>query len=108
MKDKLLDYIEAAANATNPIPESSCGESIYLQEINDLYGDATTSDYQSTQLENIKSVANEELKHFHASCSCNDVKEDVDVLAWYESVKYIFNSTYTNPKCARVFSSRYN
>jgi hypothetical protein len=33
MKDKLLDYIAAAENATNPIPESSCGESMHLHEI---------------------------------------------------------------------------
>jgi hypothetical protein len=77
MKDKLLDYIAAAENATNPIPESICGESMHLHEIKDLYGDATASDSQSTQLDNIKSL-----------CSCQDVKEDVDVLAWYESVKY--------------------
>jgi hypothetical protein len=34
----------AAENTTNPIPESSCGESIHLHEMKDLYGDATTSD----------------------------------------------------------------
>jgi hypothetical protein len=49
MKDKLLFYIAAAEKATIPIPGSSCGESIYLNEIEDLYGDATTSDSQSTQ-----------------------------------------------------------
>jgi hypothetical protein len=61
---------------------------MHLHEIKDLYGDATASDSQSTQLDNIKSAANKELKIFHALCSCQDVKEDVDVLAWYESMKY--------------------
>jgi hypothetical protein len=88
MKDKLLDYIAAAENATNPIPGSSCRESIHLHEIKDFYGDTTTSDSQCTQLENIKSAATEELKQFRALCSFQDVKEDVDVLALYESVKY--------------------
>jgi hypothetical protein len=79
-----LDNIAAAENATNPIPESSSGESIYLHKIKETYGDAITSDSQSTQLENIKSAANGELKRFHA---CQDVTEDMDILAWYESVK---------------------
>jgi hypothetical protein len=35
--DKPLGYIAAAENATNPIPESSCGESIHLHEVKDLY-----------------------------------------------------------------------
>jgi hypothetical protein len=59
----------------------------YLHEIRDLYGDTTTSYSESTHLENIKAAANEELKIFHALCSCLDVKEDVDFLAWYERVK---------------------
>jgi hypothetical protein len=61
MKEKLLDYIAAVENAANPIPESSCGESIHLHEIQELFGDATTSDSQGTPLENIKSATNEEL-----------------------------------------------
>jgi hypothetical protein len=44
MKAKLLDYTAAAENATNPIPESICGETIHLHEIKGLNGDATTSD----------------------------------------------------------------
>jgi hAT family C-terminal dimerisation region len=88
MKDKLLDYMAAAENATNPIPESICGESMHLHEIKDLYGDATASDSQSTQLDIIKSAAKEDLKIVHALRSCQDVKEDVDALAWHESVKY--------------------
>jgi hypothetical protein len=33
MKDKLLDYIAAAENAANPIPESSCGERIVCMKL---------------------------------------------------------------------------
>jgi hypothetical protein len=42
MKNMLLDYIAGAENAAKIIPESSCGESIHLHEIMDIYGDATT------------------------------------------------------------------
>jgi hypothetical protein len=42
MREMLLDYIAAAENAAKIIPESSCGESIHLHEIMDIYGDATT------------------------------------------------------------------
>ncbi len=42
MREMLLDYIAAAENAAKLIPESSCGESIHLHEIMDIYGDATT------------------------------------------------------------------
>jgi hAT family C-terminal dimerisation region len=115
MTDKLLDYIAAAENATNPIPESSCGESIHLHEIKDLYGDVTTSDSQSTQLENIKSAANEALKLVDALYACQDVREDMDVLTWYESVKYkvpkihrmatyIFSIPHTQIQNEREFS----
>jgi hypothetical protein len=64
MKEKLLEYIAIAENATNTIPRSSCGESIHLHEIKDLYRNAVTSESQSTQLENRKSEAKEELTFF--------------------------------------------
>jgi hypothetical protein len=38
MKEMILDYIAAAENAAKLIPESSCGESIHLHEIMDIYG----------------------------------------------------------------------
>jgi hAT family C-terminal dimerisation region len=82
-----LDYVAAAENAATPIPESSGSEGVCLHEIKDLYGDTTTSDYQSTNLKSIKVAANEELTFFHGLCSCPDVKEDMDVLAWFERVK---------------------
>jgi hypothetical protein len=61
---------------------------VVVHEMKDLCGDATTSNSQNTLLENIKSAANEDQKLFHALYSCQDVREDMDVIAWYESVKY--------------------
>ena len=88
MKDKLLDYIAAAENAANPITEPSCDKNVLLVEMNELYGDAPVSNSNGSNLDLIKAAATEELKMFHNLCFGLDITEGVDVLTWYESVKY--------------------
>jgi hypothetical protein len=58
-KDRLLDYIAAAENTENPIPESICGDSFNMDEMKDLYRDEANFDSHGTQLENIKFAAND-------------------------------------------------